>query len=327
MRNKIKKKRERVLSNGVILSIIVIVFLGFFLKYNLEKENKNLKQWDRYAIIGKNNIILVYEDKLSVKIPYEIYLNKDTKIKNLVDSKNYKLLMDSLNDFLPEKITNYKVIKYNEILADTKNSRNVPEIEIDDKKYILTSAMKNLFSDLYGGELKNPKNLVVDILNANGVGGYARKTGERLKSKLNLNYTAANFEKNTEYSYIKINVINDEELENILENVNEKYFKIKEDSDIPTLASVVLILGQENTIDFKINIEGNSSEVEKVFKELKNSGYKNLIIKKDPKKIEKSVIEYNKEDYYIALKISRKLDIKNMVENNNLKNRIDILIK
>lgn len=327
MKNKTTKKRRGFVGGGVILTLIAIVLLGLFLNYNLERKNKNLQQWDRYAIIGKKNIILVYEDKLSVKIPYEIQLDKETTIKNLEDSKNYKLLLDSLNEFLPEKVNNYKVIKYNEVPTNTKNSRNIPDIEIEDKRYILTSGMKELFLDLYGGELKTQRNLVVDILNANGIGGYARRTGENLKKNLSMNYTAANFEKNTEYSYIKINEINKEDVTNILENVNEKYFKIKEDSDIPTLASVVLILGKENSINFKIEVEGGSPETEKVLKELKESGYKNVVLKKGSKKLEKSIIEYNKEDYYTALKIAKKLNITDMIENNSLNNKIDIFIK
>ena len=311
---------------GLLLAIIMIGILGVFLTYNLNKTNKNLENWERYAIIGKNNIIVVYEDKLAVKIPFDVQVDKETTIKKLVDSKNYKMVIDSINNFLPEKVQNYKVIKNSEIALNVKNARNIPEMVIDDKKYILTSGTQSLFADLYGGELKGSTNLVVDILNANGVGGYARKTGENLKNKLALTYTAANYEKNTNYSLIKINEISKENVENILANVNEKYFKIKEDSDIPTLASVVLILGKEKDIDFKIEIKGTSAEAKSALKELESSGYKNVILKEDSKKLDKSVIEYNGEDYYTALKIAKKLNISNMLENNSLSNKINILI-
>lgn len=323
--NKTARKTGKALG-GLILAIIVIGLLGVFLTYNLNKTNKNLENWERYAIIGKNNIIVVYEDKLAVKIPFDVQVDKETTIKELVDSKNYKMVIDSINNFLPEKVQNYKVIKYSEIALNVKNARNIPEMVIDDKKYILTSGTQSLFADLYGGELKGSENLVVDILNANGVGGYARKTGEKLKNKLALTYTAANYEKNTNYSLIKINEISKENIENILTNVNEKYFKIKEDSDIPTLASVVLILGKEKDIDFKIEIKGTSAEAKSALKELESLGYKNIILKEDSKKLGKSVIEYNSEDYYTALKIAKKLNISNMLENNSLSNKINILI-
>lgn len=311
---------------GLLLALIVIGMLGVFLTYNLNRSEKNLENWDRYAVIGRNNIIVVYEDKLAVKIPYDVQVDKDTTIKKLVDSKNYKMVLDSINNFLPEKVENYKVVRYSEIALNVKNARNIPEMVIDNKKYILTSGTQALFSDLYGGNLKGSTNLVVDILNANGVGGYARKTGENLKNKLSLTYTAANYEKNTEYSLIEINEISKENIENVLVNVNEKYFKIKEDTGMPTLASVVLVLGREKEIDFKIDIKGTSPEAKSALKDLESSGYKNLSLKAESKNIDKAVIEYNKEDYYTALKIAKKLNITNMLENNSLNNRINILI-
>lgn len=321
-----KNKTGTKLLGSVFLALITIVFLGVFLTYNLNKNNENLEKWERYAIIGKNNIIVVYEDKLAVKIPFDVQLDKETTIKNLVDSKNYEMVIDSINNFLPEKVNNYKVVKYSEISLNVKNARNIPEMVIEDKKYILTSGTQALFSDLYGGELKSSGNIVVDILNANGVGGYARQTGEKLKNKLSLTYTAANYEKNTNYSLIKINEVTKESLEDILTNVNEKYFKIKEDNDIPTLASVVLILGREKDIDFKIDIKGTSDNAKSALKELEGLGYKNVYLKNEPKKLEKPVIEYNKEDYYTALKVAKKLNIISMIENNSLDNKLNILM-
>ncbi|MGL4999260.1 MAG: LytR C-terminal domain-containing protein [Cetobacterium sp.] len=325
-------KREKGLNRqsknlgGLILALLTIGILGVFLGYNLNKDSKKIEDWDRYAVIGKNNIIVVYEDKLAVKIPFDVQIDKETTIKNLVDSKNYKMIMESINNFLPEKVENYKIVKYSEVSLNVKNARNIPEMIIDDKKYILTSGTEALFADLYGGGLKSSTNLVVDILNANGVGGYARKTGEKLKNKLSLTYTAANYEKNTEYSLISINEISKENIENVLINVNEKYFKVKEDTGMPTLASVVLVLGKEKEINFKVEIKGTSSAAKSAYKDLETSGYKNLFLKEEFKNIEKSVIEYNKDDYYTALKIGKKLNITNMLENNSLSNKINVLI-
>lgn len=322
----IRRKSNTSAMKTMLLAIVAIVTLGIFLTYNLNNSNKQLKDWDRYAIIGKNNVIVVYEDKLAVKIPFDVQVDKEKTIRDLVNSKNYELVVDSVNNFLPEKISNYKVIKYSEIALNVKNARNVPEIVIDDKKYILTSGTESLFVDLYGGDLKKSENLVVDILNANGIGGYARKTGEKLKENYALTYTAANYENNQEYSMIKINEIDRENLENILMSVNEKYFKIKEDNSIPTLASVVLILGKEQNIDFKIDIRGSNDSAKSAQKELESLGYKNIYLKNDSKTTDKSVIEYNKDDYYIALKIAKKLNISGMIENNELNNRVNIIM-
>src|SRR3712207_7297698 len=51
------------------------------------------------------------------------------------------------------------------------------------------------------------QNIIVDVLNANGKGGYARKTGELLAQNLSMKYNAANYEKNQEESYIILNDI------------------------------------------------------------------------------------------------------------------------
>lgn len=44
----------------------------------------------------------------------------------------------------------------------------------------------------------------MDVLNANGINGYARRTGENIKNKLGMKYNAANYEKfRRELYYIK----------------------------------------------------------------------------------------------------------------------------
>ena len=62
-------------------------------------------------------------------------------------------------------------------------------------------------------------------------------------------------------------------------------------------------------------------------KELKKLGYKNIKNVKNDSKVESSVIEYNSEDYFIAYKIAQKLDIKDMIEKDSLKNKIMIFAK
>lgn len=327
MKRGIKTKKKKKSYGSLILALIAIIGLGIFLNYNLNrKNNKDLEKWTRYAIIGRNNVIVVYEDKLSVKIPFDVQVNKETTLEDLVKTKNYKMIMESINNFLPEKVENYKVIKYGKVDIKTKNSRNIPEMVIDDQKFVLTSGTQAMFSDLYGNKRINSSNLVVDILNANGIGGYARRTGEQLKKDFNITYTAANYENNTEYSLIKINNIPKDVLDNILTDINEKYFKVKENTDIPTLASVVLVLGKEKNIDFKIDVKGTGDQAKLIEKELIREGYKNIILKNEIKGIEQPVIEYNKEDYYTAIKLSKKLKIANMLENNSLRNKINILV-
>ena len=43
--------------------------------------------------------------------------------------------------------------------------------------------------------------------------------------------------------------------------------------------------------------------------------------------MEKSIVEYNKEDYFIAQKIAKIVQVEDMVENNDLENRVNVTIK
>src|SRR3712207_9555463 len=67
------------------------------------------------------------------------------------------------------------------------------------------------------------QNIIVDVLNANGKGGYARKTGELLAQNLSMKYNAANYEKNQEESYIILNDISVDKARDIVMTLPEKY--------------------------------------------------------------------------------------------------------
>ena len=67
--------------------------------------NKDLDKNSRYLIIGKSNLIAVYEDKLAVKIPYEINISKDETVEDLVKDKNKEEIMATIKFFLKRLIT------------------------------------------------------------------------------------------------------------------------------------------------------------------------------------------------------------------------------
>ena len=48
---------------------------------------------------------------------------------------------------------------------------------------------------------------------------------------------------------------------------------------------------------------------------------------KDKIKVESSFVEYASEDYFIAYKIAKTLNIDSLIENNNLKNKIRVITK
>ncbi len=326
MATKKKKKRGR----APILVLVLTVILSVLLFLNFRGNNIKLSKDEKVLIIGKQNLFAIYEDRLAVKIPYELYIDSEETVEDLVSTRNYEQVLEKINSIVPEKLTRYIVIKSGEIKLDVENQRNIPETNIGDKRFILTSSVYAMFKDLYHEKNsvdEQNENILVDVLNANGVGGYARKTGELIKTSLGMKYNAANYETTQDQSYVILNDISKEKAAEILDKLPEKYFKIKTKSTIPTLANIVVIIGSEKDINFKIDIYGADSVLKDATEKVKKLGYTNVNTSAAKEGTEQSVIEYNKEDYFIALRIAKELGITDMIENNDLVNRIGVTIK
>lgn len=326
MATKKKKKRGR----APILVLVLTVILSVLLFLNFRGNNIKLSKDEKVLIIGKQNLFAIYEDRLAVKIPYELYIDSEETVEDLVSTRNYEQVLEKINSIVPEKLTRYIVIKSGEIKLDVENQRNIPETNIGDKRFILTSSVYAMFKDLYHEKNsvdEQNENILVDVLNANGVGGYARKIGELIKTSLGMKYNAANYETTQDQSYVILNDISKEKAAEILDKLPEKYFKIKTKSTIPTLANIVVIIGSEKNINFKIDIYGADSVLKDATDKVKKLGYTNVSTSARKEGTEQSVIEYNKEDYFIALRIAKELGITDMIENNDLVNRIGVTIK
>ena len=326
MATKKKKKRGR----APILVLVLTVILSVLLFLNFRGNNIKLSKDEKVLIIGKQNLFAIYEDRLAVKIPYELYIDSEETVEDLVSTRNYEQVLEKINSIVPEKLTRYIVIKSGEIKLDVENQRNIPETNIGDKRFILTSSVYAMFKDLYHEKNsvdEQNENILVDVLNANGIGGYARKTGELIKTSLGMKYNAANYETTQDQSYVILNDISKEKAAEILDKLPEKYFKIKTKSTIPTLANIVVIIGSEKDINFKIDIYGEESALKDATDKVKKLGYTNVSTSVRKEGTEQSVIEYNKEDYFIALRIAKELGITDMIENNDLSNKIGVTIK
>ena len=326
MATKKKKKRGR----APILVLVLTVILSVLLFLNFRGNNIKLSKDEKVLIIGKQNLFAIYEDRLAVKIPYELYIDSEETVEDLVSTRNYEQVLEKINSIVPEKLTRYIVIKSGEIKLDVENQRNIPETNIGDKRFILTSSVYAMFKELYHEKNsvdEQNENILVDVLNANGMGGYARKTGELIKTSLGMKYNAANYETTQDQSYVILNDISKEKAAEILDKLPEKYFKIKTKSSIPTLANIVVIIGSEKDINFKIDIYGDEAVLKDATDKVKKLGYTNVSTSARKEGTEQSVIEYNKEDYFIALRIAKELGITDMIENNDLVNRIGVTIK
>ena len=324
------KKKKKKKGRSSILILILIAILVVLLYFNFRGNSIKLTKDERVLIIGKQNLFAVYEDKLAVKIPFELYVDSDETIQNLVDSQNYENVLEKINSIVPEKLNRYVVIKNGEMKLEVENEKNIPETNIGEKRYILTSSVYSMFKELY--HEKNAvdqlnENLLVDVLNANGRGGYARKTGELIHNSLGMKYNAANYETTLDQSYVVLNDISKEKAAEILDKLPEKYFKIRTKSSIPTLANIVVILGSEKNIELKIDLYGSKENIKNAEQQLKKAGYKNTVEQSEKDGTEQSIVEYNKEDYFVAQKLAKILGINDMVENNDLKDRIGRTIK
>jgi hypothetical protein len=326
MATKKKKKRGR----APILVLVLTVILLALLYLNFRGNNIKLSKDEKVLIIGKQNLFAIYEDRLAVKIPYELYIDSEETVEDLVSTRNYEQVLEKINSIVPEKLTRYIVIKSGEIKLDVENQKNIPETNIGDKRFILTSSVYAMFKELYHEKNsvdEQNENILVDVLNANGIGGYARKTGELIKTSLGMKYNAANYETTQDQSYVILNDISKEKAAEILDKLPEKYFKIKTKSSIPTLANIVVIIGSEKDINFKIDIYGDEAVLKDATDKVKKLGYTNVSTSARKEGTEQSVIEYNKEDYFIALKVAKELGITDMIENNDLSNKIGVTIK
>ena len=323
-----KKGKKKGRATEIVMLLIVI--LSVLLFFNFRGNNIKLSKDEKVLIIGKQNLFAIYEDRLAVKIPYELYIDSEETVEDLVSTRNYEQVLEKINSIVPEKLTRYIVIKSGEIKLDVENQRNIPETNIGDKRFILTSSVYAMFKELYHEKNsvdEQNENILVDVLNANGVGGYARKTGELIKTSLGMKYNAANYETTQDQSYVILNDISKEKAAEILDKLPEKYFKIKTKSTIPTLANIVVIIGSEKNINFKIDIYGADSVLKDATDKVKKLGYTDVNTSAAKEGTEQSVIEYNKEDYFIALRIAKELGITDMIENNDLVNRIGVTIK
>ena len=311
-----------------IVMVIIAALVGFLFVNSLEK-NPELDKTKTYLIQGKENLIAVYKDKLAVKIPYDINIDKEKTVEDLVKNSSDETILETMNKILPEPLENYMVVKHGQIPLTAKNQKNIPETVIDNKRYILTSSLYSMFDTLYNEKEKVNElneNIIVDVLNANGRNGYARRTGETIKKNLGMKYNAANYETNLEESYIILNDISNDKAQDIVMQLNEKYFKIQQVPTIPTLANVVVVLGKEEDVPFEIDVTGNGAGVQAAVNELKKAGYKKVSVEKEGTKSDKKIIEYTSEDYFIAYKIARILDISDMIERDGLKNKVRVII-
>lgn len=312
---------------GFLILWVLILLVAVFLlnRYFNGKTNVN---WKKYLVIGKENVFVVYDEKLSIKIPQNTYVGGDKKVEDYLKNKEYSELFQVIKNIFPEELEGYTVPKGNMTVA-TEFSVNIPLMKTGDKNYILTSGLNEVFLKLYYGDISNENagTILIDVLNASGKAGYAKKVGEKIEKDLGFKFNPNTHEEESEYSYIVNNSLNPNQANELVMSMDEKYIRIKEKSNLPTPANAVIIVGKESEGLLKINFFKNGEIDKENYNKLDKKGYKNLNTSVTKEEINKAYIEYKAEDYYIAYKISKVLEIPNLLENNDVDNSINVYIK
>ena len=309
------------------LIIWVLLLLGAVLLLNRYFNGKTDVKYKKYLVIGKENIFVVYDDKVSLKIPQDTYVGQEKMVLDYLNKKEYSELFQVIKSIFPEELEGYIVPKRNVDVA-TDYSVNIPTISNNNKNYILTSELNKVFINLYYGTLnEKADNILIDILNASGKAGLSKKIGEKLQKDFGFRYNPATYEENSEYSYIINNSLSQKQVEDLIMSLDSKYIKIKDKSKLPTPANAVVIIGRETEGILSINIYKNGEIDKENYNKLNKNYYINLKTTVTKEKIEDTYIEYKAEDYYTAYKISKLLGIDKLVENKEISNKINIYVK
>ncbi len=293
------------------------------------------KQGNR-LIVTDNKYYIYYDDEV-IELNKGTYITKESKIddyffdikfigKQLKDER--KLLLD-LAKYFPHGISGIQKGQ-----APT-NAITLPTYNIGDKKIIDSVKLANILdgeslvnsesSELEAKESQTEdvslEGKKIEILNANGIAGFAKKLGENLKNTLKVEYNAENYNSSSNFTYVINHKLSDKELELLINSLDIKYIKVLNDEKIKPDADVVLITGNDQKVDFPITIKTDKSE-----SELKNllSTYK-TIVKKETNVTNGVVIKYNLEDELIAKRIASIIGDAKLEKDDTIKNSLVII--
>lgn len=306
---------------------------------NLQKENRVFRTGDKYYVVYNGN---------TFELPKDLYLTKDKKVEQYfttgvlkdlnIDVINKSELLNDLNKYFP------KGIGYVTEDENAKVNYQIPVLNVGNEKHIDSIKFEQILATLpavvenNNNQQNNQPNPVetlrgkkIEILNANGINGFAKNIGDKLKEAFFIEYNAENYNKPETMNYVITRKFNENEVESILEKAGLKYARILTDNSIKPEADFVLVTGNDEKIEFKLEIAtlGTSSVVTDKIKEYKPEIVKSVTFAEEPiDKMTEIKVVYNKVDYYTAKLIAKKLggNVK-LVESEKMNNRIVVVSK
>ena len=317
---------------------IILILVSLFMIFGcIEYESKDVA--DRNRVFKSDNNFYVYYNGKFIEIPKGTYIANDKKIENYYIKKivNKSELLNDLNKYFPDKI------EYVTKGEKPKESVKLPVITSDGKTYIDSVKLEKLLVELPTRVAKDDKENIVaedkpvslegkkiEILNANGMDGFASSLGDALKAKFKIVYNAENYTQEENYSYIINNKLEENAVNELLSSLSLKYIKRMKPGQIKPDADLVIITGKDTETGFKTEIM-SAAETSAITEKLK--AYTPVFTKADKykdidlKKLSGIQINYNPEDYYTAYKLGKLLNTTNLVEDTSLKDSIIILTK
>ena len=310
--------------------IILILTLASLFSCGMREDTKN---GNRMVLVGDN--YYVYYDNQVIEIPKGTYLTKETKVddyffnfagKHLKDER--KLLVD-LTKYFPHEI------KEVQIGQKPENFVEVPRMNVNGKEMIDSIKLANILSGMDSDALINSdssseiidvknsnevdpnvslEGKKVEILNANGIKGFAKQLGDAFATNLKMEYNAENYSKASDMTYIINHKLTEAELNKFVNSISSKYIKILNDQSIKPDAVVVLITGNDANVQYPITLitKNANSDIQNILTDYQ------VILKQDSKVSDGVVIKYNKEDIFIAKKIANLLGEVKLQEDNNI---------
>ena len=331
----------------ILLGIASLILFASCLgnKENLENKNRIFRNGDKYYVYYNGN---------TFELPKDLHLTKDKKVEQYfttgilqqlnIEVLNKAELLNDLNKYFPEGI------EYITEGEEGKATVETPIINVGSEKHIDSMKFEKLLATLpavvqnqnAGGVSGTETNSAVnpaeslrgkkiEILNANGIDGFARKIGEKLKEAYSLEFNAENYSKPETMNYVIVRKFNEEEVMSILETAGIKYARIMTDSSVKPEAAFVLITGNDSEVKFTLEIAtlGDSSVVTEKLKGYSPEIVKSVTFAEEPiDKMTQIQVVYNKVDLYTAKIIAKKIggNVK-LVESDKMNNRIVVVSK
>ncbi|MDO5088686.1 MAG: LytR C-terminal domain-containing protein [Leptotrichiaceae bacterium] len=309
----------------ILLVMISLLFLisCFENTETLKSENRIFRTGDKYYVYYNGN---------TFELPKDMYLTKTKKVEQYfttgilkqlnIGVLNKAELLNDLNKYFPSGI-NY--ITENE---QPVGSVVIPVTTVGNEKHVDSIKFEKMLTAMPQGnnvgkseEVKeetvvntNPEETLkgkkIEVLNANGIDGFAKNIGEKLKAKFGLEYNAENHTKPETMNYVIVRKLNETEVEALISEAGLKYVKIFEDKAVKPEADFVIITGNDAQISFPVEIltSGDKSLVSE-----KIQGYKPKTVKTTEFKGEKLdgindiKVFYNPADIYTAKLIAKNI--------------------